>query len=513
MGYFENEDYKRIPSDDDRLMILACQIRTWKPEPPNWFEEDKGVLFTEVESIEIHQSYKQLIGTCTIRLPRGSVIAKSITKDNDNPDVKSGNGSKLDDETKLKQSSESGQVLSEGSSVDASGKNTLSLEAMRDDSGIIKVSHKDEHLVDSNDFAIGQRIEIWLGYVYNNEDWLKVKNGEKAESLGLNMCFTGFVTACSPTTPLEIQCEDMASILKKKGCINTQAKSDYTINDFFKSGQKFDLLNNTGITLSKISEEADINVGKVNVTNNLVVADILTEWSRRSGLMSFMERDGNKWVLRIGRALYTGTISETNKEYIAYNDGTPIDFIQFDWDVASDNLSVINSDKNFIVIDASAKKSNGEYIRVCVRKPEGEDTDGKVKWDFFNERTGRKKKDMKRQGGESKVRYDVKKSNYVIVPYPSPNTNITMDQLKEEAKAYWKKYTKNGISGSLSVFGDKFISPGQIVGFLDPRQPEKNGYYLVESVTTKFGVQTGYRREITVSYKITTYDKPIKYIT
>ena len=98
-----------------------------------------------------------------------------------------------------------------------------------------------------------------------------------------------------------------------------------------------------------------------------------------------------------------------------------------------------------------------------------------------------------------------------MIHYTSINTDITEEQLIEEAKQYWAQYVPNGISGSVILFGDVFVKPTDIVGLVDVRQPEKDGYYFVESVNTTFGLG-GYRRELKLPFKIASFDQQIKYL-
>lgn len=515
MGNFTNPDYIQHGADYDLVNILACQVRVWSASSDNWFDPKAGTKYTEVESIEIHKSYKELISTATLRIPRGAMVAKSVTGpesggDNTDKTISSGESAKKSEETSQKEATQGGQVLMDGSSVDKGGNPTLSIEASRDDTGLIKVGRKTDRLVTTDDFAVGQRIEIMVGWVHTEEEWVKVQTG-KGEGL-LTRVFTGFITACSPTTPVEIQCEDMASLLKKFSCNNVIAKRDYTVNDFFAAGGTFDLLKDSGLVLSDISKSTNINVGKVNLTSNLTVADVLEEW-RKCGLMSFMEEDGKH--LRIGRTLYTGTTKENDKEFLGYTDGAKEEIIQFDWDVAKDGINIMRHDTNFLAVDAQAIDSDGRTYGLTIRKDPGSDTNGEIKWDVVNVREKKAMKGHKRKGGESgkpKVRSKVDLDRYVRVPYISPNRNISMEELKKEAMSYWKRYCPNGVSGKVTIFGDRNILPGCIVGLIDPRQPEKNGYYLCESVTIIFSADEGYRRELTLPYKICDYTKPIKYI-
>lgn len=109
------------------------------------------------------------------------------------------------------------------------------------------------------------------------------------------------------------------------------------------------------------------------------------------------------------------------------------------------------------------------------------------------------------KGTTTKSMNKVDLSNFNVVTYISTTYPCSRDTLIAEAKQYWNKYVPNGISGSLSIFGDIKINPSDIVGLIDPRQPQKNGYYLVESVNISFGTN-GYRKELKLPYKIASFD-------
>ena len=102
-------------------------------------------------------------------------------------------------------------------------------------------------------------------------------------------------------------------------------------------------------------------------------------------------------------------------------------------------------------------------------------------------------------GAATKTKVDL--STYTIVPYMSPHIGITSDQLVEETTEYFRNYNLNGITGSVTVFGDFGLTPAVQVELMDNRNPSKNGVYLVEEVTTTFGVG-GYRQKLSIPYKI-----------
>lgn len=109
------------------------------------------------------------------------------------------------------------------------------------------------------------------------------------------------------------------------------------------------------------------------------------------------------------------------------------------------------------------------------------------------------------KGTTTKSMNKVDLSNFNVVTYISTTYPCSRNTLIAEAKQYWNKYVPNGISGSLSIFGDIKVNPSDIVGLIDPRQPQKNGYYLVESVNISFGT-SGYRKELKLPYKIASFD-------
>lgn len=83
----------------------------------------------------------------------------------------------------------------------------------------------------------------------------------------------------------------------------------------------------------------------------------------------------------------------------------------------------------------------------------------------------------------------------------SPNMRINSDMLVAETIEYFRNYNLNGITGSLTLFGDLALTTGVQVELIDQRNPSKNGVYIVEQVTTTFGTN-GYRQKITVPYRI-----------
>lgn len=542
------QSYKTTPSyihhtqKEDVVNVLVCQIKVWTPEGHDWFNvpsvtSEKCLVLNEVESIETKSSYKELISTATIRIPRGTIISK-ISKSIQSS-VSTGNYTSNKAETDLEKATEGGQVVTDDSLVDTNGESVIPIKAFRSedvDYGAIIVTRKStDRVATDRDFAIGSRIQIKVGYVSDRYD----ENGnivqvatdriEEIKMLDdadeLKMIFTGFITSCSASSPLEIGCENMASMLKKIDCPKIVAKKDYTVNDFFKSGGTFDLLKDTGLLLSPITEQSEIKVGKVNLDPNISVADIFAEWNKDGGLMAFVEPDGKH--IRVGFANYVGsgiTDAKTKAEYVSYSDNNKVNIVQFDWDVAQDNLEIVHGDKKYLAVKATGETKDGKKFGLTIRAKtsnlnelEVSDSDD---FSIVNERTprpklGRKKKNGTRGKAEPGTVIETKKETkvdmkmYNVVPYRTTKTSITREELIEEAKRYWRSYSPNGISGSISLFGDVEVYPADTIGLIDITRPEIDGYYIVESVDIDFGV-SGYRKKVKLPMKVGKFTKKIE---
>lgn len=124
----------------------------------------------------------------------------------------------------------------------------------------------------------------------------------------------------------------------------------------------------------------------------------------------------------------------------------------------------------------------------------------KERWRVVNE-TKISKRAMKKHHvkmvteGSSKVNL----SEYTVIEYQSRKIGLTHDKLLKEAIAFYHAYNKNGVEGSLTLFGDLKIRATDIVELNDIRFPMKNGRYLVEEVITRFGTQ-GFRQVLKLPY-------------
>ncbi len=542
--------------NEDVVYNLACQIKVWKPTGNDWFnvpsiESDACTTLNEVISIDIKNSYKQLISTANIKIPRGAIISKvrKYTKK-----VSTGNKSGQDSESILSNASEDGQLVTDEMLTYEDGGSVMPIRAFRSDDvdygAILVTRHESDRVATDADFSIGSRIQIKVGYVtdvFDDRGNIVETAFDRLEKIRvtdnppeLRLVFTGFITGCSAASPLEIECENMACLLKKISCPRIVAKGNMTVNDFLKSGGRYDLLKDTGLALSPITEEVSINIGSTNVDSNVTVADILETWNKKGGIMAFVEPDGKH--IRVGMASYVGTGGvkdmNGNKKYATYSDTNQLYIAQFDWDVAADDLKIIHSNKKYLAVRAIGYVKNGasEPKRITLTiKPkfdsvtdfdvidnEGE-TEDDVDFNVLNETVATPKVGkLKKNGTRAKIKKpgvvthkkevnQVNLDKHTVVTFYSDKNPTTRQQLLEDAQRYWKSYSPNGISGSVTFFGDVEVNVADTIGLIDPTRPEIDGYYIVESVDIDFGVG-GYRKKVKLPNRVQKFKQKVKII-
>lgn len=468
------------------LQILISLIQVWTPTSNSdlMTVPDNAMLISEVENIEIEESYRKLIGTASIKLPRGTVIRKTITKDNE-------------------------KEIAYDKKLTASVVDTGVVEELRSSVSVASVSH----------FNIGQRIRIYLGYTTDPKvaDMSKVNNPNKTifndtsvlsdyiqtinnTVRSMNLMFDGYITKISVDTPIELHCENLASRLKQITCPKHTFKSQSTINDFLSDNGKLQLLKDTGIILHPESESNQFDLGRVEINPDLTVADVLTEWAKY-GIHAFISEHNNKPAIKIGRSYF----SNAKKDSIlnATNNPTTPSVIRFDYHVATNGLTLTSTDKKFLGVEAEGLSAEEKFIHLTVLRNPNHDpsNESSAPYRVVNE-TQLSKKAMKlgaRPLSKSADKIDTKLYN--TIPYHSRKVPVTKDELLEEAIKYLESYNMNGIDGSLTLFGDLHLHTATTVQLVDSRYPGKNGVYLVDEVHTTFGVG-GYRQRITLPYCI-----------
>lgn len=463
----------------DGVDILVCKILVWEPADKNVIEtddpaEDKCLVIRECSSIEITESYKKLIGTAVVKFPRGTIIKRTET----------------------------------AKDIEENGATTVYTERLND--GTIIEKRAGSSAAQPNDFKVGQRIRIYLGYYRDKgkvfQNATERRNEMEKEALKHEANFDGYIVKCSASTPIEIRCENLASGLKRKSCRKRTTPDNITVNDMLKEGGQYDLLKGTGLKLHPDTSSCDINIGKIQLTEDLTVADVLTEWAKYK-LYCFVRNDSNgNPCIKVGRSYFS---TKTAESIVNNDESARGTLIQFNYHVAEDNLTMMNVDPKFLAVEAQGLTKDHKFYRITLRiNPDwtGQSDTQHKKYQQLNE-TQMSKKSMKLSASlQSNAKGKVDLSQYTVIPYMSNKIGISKEDLVKEAEAYFEGYNMNGVEGSITVFGDYHFQSGGKVELLDTRQPEKNGWYLIDEVTTKFGTN-GYRQTLKLPYCIAKPEK------
>ena len=103
--------------------------------------------------------------------------------------------------------------------------------------------------------------------------------------------FDGYITGYNSESNLEIECENMAYKLKLKKAPHFETPaSGTTVNDVLEG--EYNILKDTGFKIHSDTKKFDIHIGKIKVTDNFTVADILSEWSKYK-VYCFLKYDAN----------------------------------------------------------------------------------------------------------------------------------------------------------------------------------------------------------------------------
>lgn len=472
-------------ADKPSYHMLICLIEIWNPKgktPQEMLipEGKPDVIMAEVESLEIRESYRNVVGSAAIKFPRGTIIKKTI----ENP-------------------------------VDYASEVTAEINSQ----GAIIEKRTETEVAKTSNFCVDSRIRISLGYTddYKVYNLTRVSSGKPSiftsddklnEFKGhLKTMFEGFITKCSIDTPIEIECEDLAHLLKCVTCKKLASSSKTKAKELLvkkqsKKGSKdkvdVGILANTGLGLHPDTE--DITVGKCTITSDFTAFDVLNSWHKHK-IYSYLawDNDGNPCI-----AVRRSYFHNADEGSLVHSDRNVTHIIDFDYHVADNNLTCIYPEQKSLAVQASSKDADGKKTTTLtvMMNPMWKEGDPKSdKWRVINE-TKISKKAMKKhhihmvseEAGEH-----MNLSEYTVIEYHSKNIGLTHDKLLDEAIKFFDSYNINGVEGDLVIFGDLKIRTTDIVQLNDTRFPIKNGKYLVEEVVTKFGTN-GFRQSIKLPY-------------
>lgn len=433
------------------LNVLCCKITIGDTDPSNPMAIQRPVVLTEVQEIEIVETYKKLIGTAKVIFPKGTVYRSTLI----------------------------GNATLEGK--DAS---RITTEVMED--GIIIEKRSSQAAVGKDTFKTGQRINIKLGY----------------DGVLKNM-FDGYITAYNSDNLFELQCENMAYKLKLKQAPKFETPLSTKVNDVL--GDKYNLLKGTGFEIHSETKRFDIHIGKVKITDNFTVADVLSDWSKYK-VYCFLKYDENSPDAMPRIAVGRPYSSSKSQPSFPGSDSVIPYKIYFNYHVAESNLKVLKVDPKFLAVTAKALGADEKFFEVTIRLNPDYDASKTGSKEFqtinatqISKKTHKLTGNTTASGAGTKTKVDL--STYTVVPYMSPNMRINSDKLVEEAIEYFKGYNLNGITGSVTLFGDFGLPSAVQVELIDDRNPSKNGVYIVEEVKTTFSTK-GYRQVIKIPYRV-----------
>lgn len=333
-------------SDRSEFKILISLIEIWSiksvSEVTN--EPSDAVLYiTDINNIDIIESYKKLISTAQIKFPRGTVVKKTYTKNSEPSEH--------------------------------------SIQISITDTGILKETYVNTEVLgeDSSNMQIkvGDRIRVYLGYTTDPSIAALTKSSEAkniyndSESRqtyknAMKCMFNGYIAQCSVDSPVMIKCENLAYHLKKKSCPDIPEIKDATVNKLLASDGEYKLLEGTGIELYPKTKEIDINIGTIGLNPHMTVADVLLTWSKKK-LYTFLIEEGGKIYLAVGR-IYSSNIND--KDNVVSLLESPEQYeIDFSYHVAQNGLSLMKTDPMFIACEVSyVPEGSNKFARLTIRK-------------------------------------------------------------------------------------------------------------------------------------------------
>jgi len=79
--------------------------------------------------------------------------------------------------------------------------------------------------------------------------------------------------------------------------------------------------------------------------------------------------------------------------------------------------------------------------------------------------------------------------------------NLLEQEMKAMVDERLKLFKFDGLQGTFEAFGEPYARHSMIANIKDDKNPGYDGSYLIDTVRTRFGTSTGYRREITLGKK------------
>ncbi len=299
---------------------------------------------------------------------------------------------------------------------------------------------------DTGDIVIPHRFKkenktIFVGNsnLFNKGDYSEIRAGHFPNK---TLIFEGYVKSIKPSVPVSIEFEDAMFLLKQTSL--TMSFKAVTLTELLNSVLKEAISLSTGYVkegLERITIEAvDAKLGAFRLSRVSIV-NVLEELKKTYAITSYF--DGHK--LRVGLAYY--------------NDGVEHEMV-FGRNIidSGTNLEYLKEDDLSFKVRATSLLPDNKKIEVEVGDPNGESRD--------------------------------------LFKY-----NVTETELKEWATREIGNLKYEGFRGVLRTFFDPVVRHGDSIKLVDPFNPERNGIYLVESVSYEFGIN-GYFQDIRLGIRL-----------
>lgn len=307
----------------------------------------------------------------------------------------------------------------------------------------------------------GDKIKIETGYSYFKTTGQNINRKERVRNL--KVVFDGYVTKIKNKTPFELSCEDSMYALKQ----SVTANKEYTGST--EAMLKEMIANSTFPDAKNIVVKTDNythNLGKF-ITQNVTIAQVLDELRKQPyNLESFIRKTYNEdnslksIELRFGVIRYYPEDRESHQ-------------FHFQKTIISDNLEYTRADdirigiKAFSISKKELSTVNGSgknKLKKTRLETTVGDKDGEIRTLFFTEID-------------------------------------TVEELKKQAEKKLPFLKYEGFRGSFVTFGLPKVKHGDEVELIDDVLAERNGTYLVKSVSES-NTMSGLRQTITLDIRI-----------
>lgn len=292
----------------------------------------------------------------------------------------------------------------------------------------------------------GVTITTKVESLFKRGDFVTIKSGYFPD---LTTIFQGYITKINPDSPIEIEMEDEAHLLKQKNV-------SFSYDEVSLSNLIQEIVGNT-VSYEVVQDKNNPTLlGKVKTVGRPNVIQALDKLRKIYGIVSYV-RDR---VLQVGLEYYPATSRTID---IAYEKQV----------ITSSKLEYMKDDDTKVVLRGQNRNKDNTVSEL---------------WAYYE--NGQIQVSELRQEG------DVQKSLITL--------NYSKKKLEETLRAELPKYIYSGYRGSITTFGQPIIKHGDTIALTSTKFPERNSRYKVDKVVTRFTPSNGYKQIVTLGIKVST---------